>query len=501
MKIFSANQIREWDNYTIQHEPVLSIDLMERASQTFVRWFEGKFPNTSKSISIFCGQGNNGGDGLAIGRILQQHFYEVEIFICKIGNSPSEDFSKNLKRLPQFQNIKVHQLEKNDVFPKIKNSDIIIDAIFGSGLNRSVEGYWGELLEYLNQQNQTIVAVDIPSGVFANQPTEGISIHADFTFSFQAPKLAFLFPENEDRVGKWSFESIGLHTHFYETTATDFFYLKKKYVQGFLKNRKKYAHKGTYGHALIIAGSYGKVGAAILATKAALRTGAGLVSIHAPKCAYEILQITVPEAMASIDEHDFYFSKINDLEKYKVIGIGPGLGTESITAEALKVFLGKVKIPIVIDADALNLIAENKNWLEFIPPNSILTPHPKEFERLFGTTKNNFERNDLQRNFSKKYNIYIVLKGAHTCISTPEGKCYFNSTGNPGMATGGIGDVLTGILISLLSQGYNSLETSILGVFLHGFAGDVALDETVSQESLIASDLIENIGRAYNKLR
>jgi hydroxyethylthiazole kinase-like uncharacterized protein yjeF len=205
--------------------------------------------------------------------------------------------------------------------------------------------------------------------------------------------------------------------------------------------------------------------------------------------------------MVSIDEQELYFSQIHNLGKYKSIGIGPGLGTESITADALKVFLEKVKTPIVIDADALNLIAENKIWLELIPPNSILTPHPKEFERLFGGTKNNFERNDLQRSFSKKYNIYIVLKGAHTCISTPEGKCFFNSTGNPGMATGGSGDVLTGILTSLLSQGYNSLETSILGIFLHGLAGDVALNETTSLESLIASDLIENIGKAFNELR
>lgn len=500
MKILSASQIREWDNYTIENEPISSINLMERASRTFVKWFMKNFSNSVEKISIFCGQGNNGGDGLAIGRILQEHFYEVEIFICKIGNSPSQDFSKNLKRLPDFQNVKIHEIEKNDGFPKIEKEAILIDAIFGSGLNRPVEGYWGELLDYLNEQNQTLISIDIPSGVFADLPTESISIHAEFTFTFQAPKLAFLFPENENRVGEWSFDSIGLHDKFLEKVSTVFFYLEKGFVQEILKDRKKYSHKGTFGHALIIAGSYGKVGAAILATKAALRTGAGLVSIHAPKCAYEILQISAPEAMVNIDEQNLFFSKITDLEKYKSIGIGPGLGTDKITAEAVELFLKKVRIPIVIDADALNLIAGKKKWLEFIPQNSILTPHPKEFERLFGKAKNNFERNKLQRNFSKKYNIYIVLKGAHTCISTPDGECYFNSTGNPGMATGGSGDVLTGILTSLLSQGYNSLETSILGVYLHGLAGDVALNEAISQESLIASDLIENLGKAFIEL-
>jgi hydroxyethylthiazole kinase-like uncharacterized protein yjeF len=238
MKIFSATQIRVWDNFTIQQEPISSIDLMERASRTFVDWFVEKISDTSKPISIFCGQGNNGGDGLAIARILQEYFYQVEIYICKIGNSSSPDFSENLKRLPPFQNIKIHQIEKNDDFPKVENQGILIDAIFGSGLNRSVEGYWGAFLTHLNQQHQTIVSVDIPSGVFADQPTEGISIHANFTFSFQAPKLAFLFPENENRVGEWDFKSINLHPDFLEKTATDFYFLEKKYVQGFLKRGK-----------------------------------------------------------------------------------------------------------------------------------------------------------------------------------------------------------------------------------------------------------------------
>ncbi|HFC00298.1 MAG TPA: NAD(P)H-hydrate dehydratase [Phaeodactylibacter sp.] len=501
MKILTAQQIRECDAYTIQHEPILSIDLMERASSVFVNWFLRKKMSTSLPIYIFCGKGNNGGDGLAIARLLQQEFYSVEVFICEIGRTSSPDFSTNLKRLPSFQGIKVNKIKENNTFPKLEKKGILIDAIFGSGLNRSVEGYWGQLLEHLNQQNQTIIAVDIPSGVFANQPTNGISIHADFTFSFEVPKLAFLFPENENRVGEWSVGSIRLHPDFLEKIKTPYFFLQKNNVKSILKKRKKYAHKGNFGHALLIVGSYGKVGAAILATRAALKTGAGLVTTHAPKLAYPLLQTTVPEAMVSIDENEFYFSKINDWEKYDAIGIGCGIGTETVTETALGIFLEKINQPIVLDADALNLISKNKKWLEWIPPNSILTPHPKEFERLFGKTKNSFNRNEVQRYFSKKHNIYIILKGAHTCISTPDGNCFFNSTGNPGMATAGSGDVLTGILTSLLSQGYNSLETSKLGVYLHGLAGDVALNENVTQESLIASDLIENIGRAGGTLR
>jgi len=500
LKILSASQIRDWDNFTIQKEPITSIDLMERASLTFVNWLEKKFSDTSIPIYIFCGQGNNGGDGLAIARLLSERAYDVEVYVCKIGNSSSEDFSTNLKRLPPFQKIKFYEIEKEDNFPQLESKGILIDAIFGSGLNRPIEGYWEKLIRFLNEQNQIVVSVDIPSGVFADAATEGISIFADYTFSFQVPKLAFFFSENEQRVGEWLTESINLHQGFLEATDTPFFYLEKKYVQSILKPRRKFSHKGTYGHALIIAGSYGKMGAAVLATKAALRSGAGLVTCHIPKVGYDILQISTPEAMASIDISKQYFSVINDLEKYNAIAIGPGLGMEAITKQGVEDFFNKIKTPIVVDADALNLIAQN-NWLEKLPSNSILTPHPKEFERLFGKTQNSFERMALQRIYSKKHQIYIILKGAHTCISTPSGECYFNSTGNPGMATGGSGDVLTGILVSLLAQGYSSLETCQLGVYLHGLAGDLASLKIGSEEGLIASDVVSALAESIKKLK
>ncbi|MEM6966255.1 MAG: NAD(P)H-hydrate dehydratase, partial [Bacteroidota bacterium] len=425
----------------------------------------------------------------------------VEIYICEIGKSYSADFSKNLQRIPPHQNIKVYHINKGDALPDVLAGKILIDAIFGSGLNRAVTGYWGEVLAFFNQQNQPIVSIDIPSGVFADQRTVGISVQADYTFSFQTPKLAFFFPENEKRIGKWYFDEIGLHADFYEKTKTSFFYLLKKDVQQILRPRAKFSHKGTFGHGLLIAGSYGKMGAAILAAKAALRSGAGLITTHVPKCGYTLLQTAFPEAMVSVDEHEFCFSKITDFEKYNAIGIGCGLGTNALSAQGLKDFLEKVEIPIVLDADALNLISQNKTWLKLIPPGSILTPHPKEFARLFGPTDDHFERNKLQRTCSKKHNIYVVLKGANTCVSTPQGHCYFNSTGNPGMATAGSGDVLTGILLSLLAQGYNPLDACLLGVYLHGLSGDLALDEVISQESLIASDLIDNLGKAFSKIR
>ena len=353
MKILSASQIRALDAYTIEHEPIASIDLMERASLTFVLWFVKQFPDTEKTIYIFCGIGNNGGDGLAIARLLQQHFYTVEIYCCAISENQSPDFRVNLERLPKRSDIPFHRFQSGSSFPPLQEQGIIIDAIFGSGLNRAVEGYWAALIEYLNEQAIIKVAIDIPSGLFADQHTAGISIQADYTFSFELPKLAFFFPENQNRLGIWDFQSIGLNQDFIQQTESEYFYVDQNLVSSRLKKRQKFDHKGTFGHALLIMGSYGKVGAAILATSACLRTGAGLVSVHAPKCAYEILQISIPEAMVSLDKEQFVFSKLPNLKPYATLGIGCGLGQDEKSAFALKQVLSNWKKPMLLDADAL----------------------------------------------------------------------------------------------------------------------------------------------------
>ena len=265
------------------------------------------------------------------------------------------------------------------------------------------------------------------------------------------------------------------------------------------KIRQKFDHKGTFGHALIIAGSYGKVGAAILAARACLRSGAGLLTIHAPKCAYEILQISLPEAMVSLDFHEYYFTRVKDLSPYKAIGIGCGISTQMLTANALEYVLKNVSTPLVLDADALNLMAVEQKLLKLLPKKSIITPHPKEFERLFGASINDFEMLILQIAKSKEYGIYIVLKRANTCITTPEGVCYFNDTGNPGMATAGSGDALTGIITGLLSQNYSPLEAAVLGVYVHGLAGDMAAKK-LGHEALLAGYIIDNLGNAFSEV-
>ncbi len=496
MKILNVQQIRDLDIFTIENEPIASIDLMEKAAVKFVNWFVEIFPKEENTIGIFCGVGNNGGDGFAIARLLFEKGYTLNIFYCEISKSPSEDCQVNQNRLQSYPKIPQFLIQKGAPFPKVDQNTIIIDAIFGSGLNRPVEGYWGDLIEYLNQQNCVRVAVDVPSGLFADQNSNGSIFQAAYTFSFELPKLAFLFPENHQFVGQWVAKSIGLNQHFINNADSSNYYIDDQLIKSIYKTRSKYDHKGTYGHALLVVGSKGKVGAGILAAKACLRSGAGLLTIHAPKCAYDIFQISVPEAMVSVDEGEDFVKGIQQPDIFGSIGVGCGIGTHPMTIQALREILLQTKVPHVLDADALNIISLEPELFKAIPENSILTPHPKEFERLFGKTPNDFSRNALQKEKAITLKCYIILKGAHTSIACPDGTCYFNSTGNPGMATGGSGDVLTGILTSLLGQGYTSFETSILGVYLHGLAGDLAV-QSLHFEALLAGDIIEHLGKAF----
>ena len=500
MKILSATQIRALDAFTIKNEPIASIDLMERASETFVEWFVEKFPRKDNPIYIFCGPGNNGGDGLAVGRLLLELFYDVHIFLCRISKELSTDCQKNLERLTFRNPAIVQPIQKGEAFPQIKTSSTIIDAIFGSGLNRPVEGYWGDLIDHLNRSEATRISIDTPSGFFADEHSAGIIYEADYTLSFEFPKLGFLFPENHQYVGNWEYRSIQLSPIFIEKESCKYYLIDSNLAKTFLKTRQKFDHKGSYGHSLLIVGSYGKIGAATLAAKACLRTGSGLVTIHLPKIAYNIIQISVPEAMVSIDKDLNYFSEPPEMKPFRAIGIGCGLDQKEKTQTALFTLLKGSTIPLVLDADALNILGQNPAWLNFLPKGSILTPHPKEFERLFGKSEHDFDCNRLQIEKAKEYGIFIILKGAHTAIVTPEGNCYFNSTGNPGMATAGSGDVLTGIITGLLSQSYSSFAACVLGVYLHGLAGDLAAKK-IGQEALIASDIISNIGAAFKELK
>lgn len=500
MKILSAKKIRELDQYTIQQEPITSIDLMERAAGRFVDFLLPLLPEETV-IYVFCGPGNNGGDGLVAARLLRLRGFSIKVFVCRIGSGTSEDFSTNMDRLQDLGNVPINRLDNGEPFPEIPDQAVIIDAIFGSGLNRPVEGYWAALLEYLNEKGGLRVSVDVPSGLFADSATEGTSFQAHHTFSFELPKLAFLFPENSLRVGKWSFGSIGLHPEGLEELETDNFYIQEEQIRSLLHPRDVFSHKGTFGHALLICGGYGKMGAAVLAGAACLRSGVGLTSLHIPKRGYSIIQTAIPEAMASIDPDEEVFSSAKKIEfkNFSAIGLGCGWGLSDKTAKAFEELLEQVQNPMVIDADALNLLSRDKKLLEKVPEGSILTPHPGEFRRLFGKSQNDFERNKKQREAAEKYQLNILLKGAYSCLATPDGNCYFNSTGNPGMATGGSGDVLTGLITGLLAQGYSPLETALLGMYIHGLAGDLAAEES-GEEALVASDIYAHFGKAFKRV-
>ncbi len=501
MKIFSAEQIRAWDAHTIAQEPIASIDLMERASNVFVDWFCEKYQPEDGRVLVFCGPGNNGGDGLAIARLLHHRFYEVEVLLAEISTQRSPDCTTNLERLPPHNAVRLTSIPLHGDFPPIEEKAILIDALFGSGLSRPITDFWAQLIGYINRYGSPVVSVDIPSGLYADRHSEGAIVQAQYTLSFERPKLAFFFPQNHIYTGQWEYRSIHLHLDFPSQSNSNYHFVNQAFIHTFFKQRSKFDHKGTYGHALLVAGSFGKVGAAILAARAALRSGAGLVTIHAPRCAYEILQMSIPEAMVSVDQHERLFSQVRPDEKQKVVGIGCGLGTNEISFEGLAELLVNHNRSMVLDADALNIIAQHPALFIEIPRDSILTPHPKEFERLFGQTSNDFERQGLQGRKAQELGVYILLKGAHSCVAAPDGTFYFNSTGNPGMATAGSGDVLTGIITGLLAQGYSAKQAAILGMYLHGLAGDFAAEEVMGQEALIASDIIDNLGEAFKKLK
>jgi hydroxyethylthiazole kinase-like uncharacterized protein yjeF len=500
MQILSAEQIRLWDEFTIRNEPISSIDLMERAAASCVTWLdENKF--LDRHFHIFCGKGNNGGDGLAIARMIAAKECSVVVYILEFGHKGTEDFQINLARLHET-NVEIRFIQTEENVYEFKKEDILIDSLLGSGLNRPLEGRTAKLIEQLNASGNLIISVDIPSGLYTDKSSVGNKvIQATYTLSFQCFKLAFLIPENEPWIGKIQILDIGLKEDFLLEIQAAFSLVDRNFVQAFIKYRNRFANKGNFGHVLLIAGSYGKMGAAVLCARACLKTGVGLLTTHVPKSGYVIIQATVPEAMVSIDAEEQFSSKLNEeLSKYSSIGIGPGIGTQNKTNQLLTTLFNDFKKPIVIDADALNILSMHPEWLSAVPPYSILTPHPKEFERLFGVANNDFEKLQLALDKAKQFQIVIVLKGHYTFIATPYGKGYFNSTGNPGMAKGGSGDVLTGMIVSLLAQKYTSQDAAVLGVFIHGLAGDIAA-ASLSEYSMLPSDLIDHIGAAFLSLQ
>jgi NAD(P)H-hydrate epimerase len=498
VKILTAIQTRAADQATIQAEGISSEALMERAATAFTDWLTARQSSKEAGeILILCGPGNNGGDGLVVARRLYGRDYAVRVALLPAENQ-SADFKRNFQKLPP--EVIVTELAASHL-PPIPAGTLVIDALFGTGLTRPLEGLAAAVVRHLNSAQARVVAVDIPSGLFSDapQPADSAVMHARHTVSFELPKLAFLLPQNAKYIGHWHVLPIDLDKKFIAETASHLHFIDAALLAGRLPKRTRFAHKGTYGHALLLVGSKGKIGAAVLAAQACLRSGVGLLTLRVPAVGYDVVQTAVPEAMCLTDPHQEFISELPDLQPYSAIGIGPGLDKEKAPQQVLTQLLRAAKVPLVLDADALNILAENRELLAILPPDSILSPHPKEFERLTGLAHDDYHRLELLRDFCQKHSCYTILKGANTCLGAPDGILYFNSTGNPGMATGGSGDVLTGILTALRAQHHSPLDAALLGIYAHGRAGDLAAQKT-GEAGLVAGDIVRFIGPALEEL-
>ena len=502
MKIFTGAQIHELDQYTIQHEPIESIDLMERAAKALVRAICEQWPN-STPVVVFAGPGNNGGDALAVARLLAEANYMVSAYLFNISGQLSSDCTINRQRLTECKMIQSF-VEVTQEFepPQLEADTLVIDGLFGSGLNKPLAGGFASLVKYINASPSRVVSIDLPSGMMSEDNTYNIKsniIKADLTLTLQQPKLAFFFPENQTFLGKVRVLDIRLSAEGIQKIDAQYNIIEETEIRPLILGRDRYAHKGNMGNALLIAGSYGMAGAAVLAAKACLRSGAGKVTVHSPKRNNVILQISVPEAIVQLDTEETIFSEAVDTEGYTALGIGPGLGQNETSAIALIAQLRRTQCPIVADADALNMLANHRAWMSQLPKGIIITPHPKEFDRLEGHCADSYERLTKARELAERLQGYVIVKGHYSALCCPDGHVMFNNTGNAGMATAGSGDVLTGIITALLARGYQQRDACVVGMYLHGLAGDIAAKH-VGMESLIASDLIQYLPEAFKRL-
>ncbi len=504
MKIFTSAQIHELDNYTIEHEPIKSIDLMERAAKTLTEAIVERWA-VSVPIVVFAGPGNNGGDALAVARMLTERGYQVKTFLFNISGRLSADCAENKRRLSEVKKAKNLFTEVTLEFdpPQLERGMLVVDGLFGSGLNKPLSGGFASLVKYINASHAEVVSIDMPSGLMTEDNTYNVRtniVRADLTLTLGQKKLAMLFAENQQYIGELRVLDIRLSREGIKKIDSQYTMLEEDDVRQLLLPRDPFAHKGTMGNALVIAGSYGMAGAAILATEACLRSGVGKVTCHSPRKNVTIMQTAVPEAVLQIDREETTFSEAVDTEDFQAVGIGPGLGQTEQTAVAIISQIRRTQCPLVCDADAINVLSTHRAWMQQLPKDIIMTPHPKEFDRLEGHSADSFERLSKARDLAQRLQAYVILKGHRSALCCPDGHIVFNNTGNAGMATGGSGDVLTGILTGLLARGYNRYEACVVGMYLHGLAGDIAARE-LGEESLIARDLIRYLPKAFLRLR
>jgi len=497
IKVLSIEQIRWAEKATLSAENITELELMERAAAACTQWIITNIP-LGISFAVFCGKGNNGGDGLAIARQLWAKGKNVDVYILNDSGTGSLCFNKNLENWKSLSGTKTNLISEVKEMPKFENPTVIIDAIFGIGLSRKIESPISDFIHQINNYSCRVIAIDMPSGLFSEEHTTELKnvVAAQHTLTFSNAKQAFFYPEYAHLTGEIEILDIGLDPEIVSQAHASAFIPDDQNINVMLGQRPGFGHKGIFGHALLLAGSYGKSGAALLAAKSCLRSGVGLVTMSTPKCAVLPLQTACPEAMCLAHEHEYYLSDIIKPEGYNAIGIGPGIGQDPQTGNVLKRLIQDYKSPMVIDADAINLLAYNPTWLNFLPAGCILTPHLGEFNRLAGKIADPFERTKKQLELAKKYNCYILLKGKYSALACPDGQLFFNPTGNNGMAKAGSGDVLTGLITGLLAQGLASKHAALAGAYLHGLAGDICARET-NPRSMKSGDLVEYFSGAF----
>ena len=502
MKIFPSNIIPEIDAATCDAQQIESITLMERAASAVTCEVISRFLPTQR-IVVVAGPGNNGGDALAVARMLyEQGYKKVEIFLFNVVGKLSHDCEIERNNLLAIEGIDFTEVKKDFKPPYLSAGDVVIDGLFGSGLSQPLKGGFKDFARYINDSQAFVISIDIPSGLFGewnDHVNRRDMIHANLTLAFQMPRLSFFFPENEEIIGEWELLDIDLDQKKIKETPTDFMLVEEKNIRGFLKPRNNFSGKRDFGSALFFAGSLGMGGAAVMAAKACLNSGAGLATVHSASTLMTVLQTSIPEAMFEPDRNEHFIADMNVHHRHQAVAVGPGIGTHERTIDALEQLLKNYKEPMVLDADALNCMAQRPHLLSFIPPQSVLTPHIGEFDRLFGEHRNSEDRLHKAIDMSKYYNVIIVLKGHYTMTVRPTGRVYINSTGNPGMATAGSGDVLTGVITAFMAQGLRPELAATIGVYVHGLAGDLAVEKK-GEYGLLASDIANHCGLAIKKI-
>ncbi|MCH5239021.1 MAG: NAD(P)H-hydrate dehydratase [Muribaculaceae bacterium] len=502
MKIFSSELIKEIDKATCENQGITSLELMERAASAVSCEIVSRF-TPAQRIVIFAGPHNNGGDALAVARLLyEQGYRKLEVFLFNVMGRLSHDCGEEKKSLDSIEGIDFTEVTRDFQPPYLSEKDVVVDGLFGSGIKGPLQKGFLTLVKYINDSGAYVISIDLPSGL-SGEFNENISrrdmVHANLTLTFQFPRLSFFFEENQDVIGEWKLLDIELDEKKIKETAVDYILVDERNVRPLLKKRDNFSGKRDFGSALFFAGSWGMAGAAVLAARGCLRSGAGLATVHSAKGIMPVVQTSLPESLFEPDRNENYITDMSVHHRHQVVAVGPGLGVNEKTIDALESLLMTYKQPLVLDADALNCMVKRPHLLSVLPSYSIITPHVGEFDRLFGNHNSNEERLRKAIDMAKYYNIVIVLKGHYTATVKPTGRVYFNSTGNPGMATAGSGDVLTGVIAAFMAQGYKPEQAAFLGAFVHGMAGDLAAEKW-GQAGILASDIADFCGIALKNL-